>query len=431
MAPSPGTRARPTFTALLLLAAAIPAAGQSRPVAIRNATLITAVGPPIERGVIVFQGGRIVAVGRDAAVPAGAEVVDGSGLYVTPGLIDPHSHIGVGSWPAVPANNDVAETSDPITPQLRVADAFNVDDPAIRRVMAAGVTTSQILPGSANVIGGEGLVVKLKVGRPLSEMIFAGAPRPMKWAVGENPKNTYGRQGRMPITRMGIVALLRENLQKAREYREKWDAWNGQAAADRGAAPARDAKLEALADVLRGKVRVHIHCYRRDEFLTLFRLADEFGFKIAAFHHAMESYKVAEELARRGTAVAVYPDAFGRKLEHWDQIPQNAAYLHASGVLVSLHSDFPFFAQRLHTEAAKLIRYGGISEDDAFRMITIDAARLIGVEREVGSLEVGKQADLAVFDRHPFDSFALNQRTYIDGELFYERRHAPAERESQ
>jgi imidazolonepropionase-like amidohydrolase len=422
---------RRILTALLLLTAAGPAGAQTRAVAIRNATLLTAAGAPIEQGVIVFQGGRIVAVGRDAAVPAGAEVVDGTGLFVTPGLVDPHSHIGLSSWPAVAANNDVTETSDPITPQLRAADAFNVDDPAIRRVMEAGVTTSQILPGSANVIGGEGLVVKLKAGRPLAEMVFPGAPRLMKWAVGENPKNTYGRQGRAPITRMGIVALLRENLQKAKDYREKWDAWDAQPASTRGPAPSRDGKLEALADVLRGKVRVHVHCYRKDEFLTLFRLADEFGFKIAAFHHAMESYKVAEELARRGTAVAVYPDAFGRKIEHWDQIPQNAAYLNASGVLVALHSDFPFFAQRLHTEAAKLIRYGGISEDDALRTVTLNPARLIGVDREVGSLEVGKQADLAVFDRHPFDSFALNQRTYIDGELMFERRHASPDRESQ
>jgi imidazolonepropionase-like amidohydrolase len=395
---------------------------QSRPVAIRNATVFPVAGPPLAAGVVVFAQGRITAVGEAVALPPEADVVDATGLFLLPGLIDTHSHLGVGSWPSVPAHSDVTESSEPLTPHARVADAFNVDDPAIRRVVAAGVTTIQVFPGSANVIGGEGLVVKLKAGRPLEEMIFPGAPRLMKMAVGENPKAAHGRHNRMPATRMGIAALLRDALTSAKEYRDSWDRWTSAPPAARGPAPARDARLEALADVLRGRVRVHVHCYRRDEFLTLLRLADEFGFRIASFQHAMESYKVAEELARRGVAVSVYPDAFGRKIEHWEQIPQNAAFLHASGVLVALHSDFPFFAQRLHVEAAKLLRYGGISEADALRTITVNAARLIGIEREVGTLEPGKQADLVLFDRHPFDSFARVERTYIDGELVYDRR---------
>ena len=405
------------------LACALPAAatGQERAVVLRNATVLTAAGPPIERGSVVFVKGRIVSVGRDVAVPAGAQVVDMAGRYVIPGIVDPHSHLGVSSWPQTPGTSDTTETSDPITPQARVADAYDGDDPAIRRVVAAGVTTVQVFPGSGNVIGGEGAVTKLKPGRPYAEVAFPGAPRLMKMAVGENPKSVYGRQNKAPVTRMGTMALLREAFTRAREYRERWDAWEAKPAEGRGPAPARDLRLDPLADVLRGKVRVHIHCYRRDEFLGLLRLSDEFGFKITSFQHAMEAYKVAEELARRGVGVSVYPDAFGRKLEHWDQVPQNAAYLNASGVLVSLHSDFPFFAQRLHVEAAKLLRYGGISEADALKTITINAARIIGVEKEVGSLEAGKQADIAVFDRDPFDSFSRCERTYIDGELVFDR----------
>ncbi len=405
--------------ALSLLAAATQA--QSRPIALRNATVLTAVGPPIERGTIVFSGGRIVAVGRDVVIPAGAEIVDLTGRYVLPGLVDPHSHVGVGSWPQSPANNDVTETSDPITPHVRIADAYNGDDPAIRRTVAAGVTTTQIFPGSGNVIGGEGAVVKLKPDRPYGEVAFPGAPRLMKMAVGENPKGVYGRQNRMPVTRMGVMALLRDAFTRAKEYKERFDQWQAKPAAERGHAPAKDPRLEPLADVLRGAVRVHIHAYRRDEFLGLLRLSDEFGFKIASFQHAMEAYKVAGDLAQRGVAVSVYPDAFGRKLEHWDQIPQNAAFLIASGVLVSLHSDFPFFAQRLHIEAAKLLRYGGVDESSALKTVTINAARVVGVDAYVGSLEPGKHADIAVFDRHPFDSFARCERTYIDGELVFER----------
>jgi imidazolonepropionase-like amidohydrolase len=415
-----------TPLALAGLVAGSPATALGRPVAIRNATIFPVVAAPIERGTIVFDKGVIVAIGRDIAVPSDAEVVDGTGLFVMPGIVDPHSHLGVASWPSVPANNDTSEATDPITPQVRVVDGFNVDDPAIKRVVAAGVTTMQVFPGSTNVIGGEGAVFKLKVGGTLSEMLFPGAPRLMKMAMGENPKATYGSKGLLPATRSGIFALLRDAFTRAREYRERWDRWESQPAEGRGPAPPRDLKLEPLAEILRGRMRVHIHCYRKDEFLTLLRISDEFGFKITSFQHAMESYKVVEELARRGVAVSVYPDAFGRKIEHWNQIPQNAAFMIAGGVLTTLHSDFPFFAQRLYTEAAKLIKYGGLSEDQALQTITLSPARLIGVDKWVGSLEVGKQADIAVFNRHPFDSFALCQKTYIDGDLVFDRERDKA-----
>jgi imidazolonepropionase-like amidohydrolase len=339
-----------------------------------------------------------------------------------PGIVDPHCHLGIGPWPWVAGNSDNNEApADPIMPHLKAMDAIDPHDPAMRWVAAGGVTTVLVVPGSANIIGGEGAVLKLKLGRTPEEMLFPGAPRVMKMAVGENPKATYGGKGRMPKTRMGVFALLRDAFGKAAAYRTEWDEWEAQPAASRGAPPRHDPKLEALADVLRGEIHAHIHVYRRDEFLTLLRIADEFGFEIGGFHHAMDAYRIGPELARRGVGVTIYADAFGRKLEHWEQVPQTAAFLNSLGVLVSLHSDFPFFAQRLHTEAAKLVRYGGISEADALRTITINAARLIGVDRWVGSLEKGKHADIAIYSKHPFDSFTLVEKTFVDGELVFDR----------
>ena len=288
---------------------------------------------------------------------------------------------------------------------------------------AGGVTTIMVLPGSANVVGGQGAVMKLRLGRSAEEMLFEGAPGVMKMALGENPKATYGGRGRMPSTRMGVMTLLREALTQAQGV-PSYDGIPGTKPPEsqtRAGAPGFDPKLDALADVLRGEIRVHAHTYRRDEFLALLRLSDEFGFELGSFQHAMDAYRLGPELARRGVGVAVYADAFGRKLEHWEQVPQTAAFLNSLGALVTLHSDFPFFAQRLHTEAAKLVRYGGISEGDALKTITLSAARLIGVDRWVGSLEAGKHADIAVYDRHPFDSFARVQQTFVDGELIFDR----------
>ena len=383
--------------------------GQQRQVVIRNATILPVSEAPIARGSVAFRDGIITAVGEDAGAESDALVIDGTGRYVLPGIVDVHSHLGVSPWPWVPGNSDVNEDGgDPLTPHLRAIDAFDSSDPALRWVAAGGVTAIMVLPGSANVVGGQGAVIE-------------EAPRVMKMAVGENPKATYGGRGRMPSTRMGVMALLRDALSQAQAYRTRWDAWNQSAESARGPEPGFDPKLDALADVLRGEIRVHVHTYRRDEFLGLLRLADEFGFELGSFQHAMDAYRLGPELARRGVGVAVYADAFGRKLEHWEQVPQTAAYLNSLGALVTLHSDFPFFAQRLHTEAAKLVRYGGISEDDALKTITLNAARLVGVDRWVGSLEQGKHADIAVYDKHPFDSFARVEKTFVDGILVFDR----------
>lgn len=419
-------RARLSAVAIALAGVAVGAsghAGQSRQVVIRDATILPISAAPLAAGSIAFRDGIITEVGENVAVADDAQVIDGAGRYVLPGIVDVHSHLGVSPWPWVPGNSDVNEDGrDPLTPELKVVDAFDSSDPALRWVAAGGVTTIMVLPGSANVIGGQGAVMKLRLGRSAEEMLFDEAPRILKIAVGENPKAAYGGRGQMPGTRMGVMALLRDALSRAQAYRARWELWEQAADSARGEAPAFDPKLDVLADVLRGDVRVHAHTYRRDEFLGLLRLADEFQFELGSFQHAMDAYRLGPELARRGVGVAVYADAFGRKLEHWDQVPQTAAYLNSLGALVTLHSDFPFFAQRLHIEAAKLVRYGGISEADALRTVTLNAARLVGVDRWVGSLEVGKHADVAVYDRHPFDSFALVQQTFVDGRLVFDRQ---------
>lgn len=408
--------------ALAAIFVAAPGPGQDRQVVIREATILPVSAAPLPRGSVSFRDGIITAVGADITAERDAVVVDGTGHYVLPGIVDVHSHLGVSPWPWVPGNSDVNEDGgDPLTPHLRAIDAFDSADPAIRWVAAGGVTTIMVLPGSANVVGGQAAVMKLRLGRSAAGMLFEGAPRIMKIAVGENPKLTYGARGRMPSTRMGVIALLRDALSQAQVYRDRWDAWNAAAAADRGPAPGFDPKLDALADMLRGEIQVAAHTYRRDEFLALLQLSDEFGFELGSFHHAMDAYRLGPELARRGVGVAVYADAFGRKLEHWEQVPQTAAYLSSLGALVTLHSDFPFFAQRLHIEAAKLVRYGGISQRDALKTVTLSAARLIGVDAWVGSLEAGKHADIAVYDRHPFDSFARVEKTFVDGELVFDR----------
>lgn len=419
-----------SFASVVLLVPPVVAglshAGQDRQVVIENATILPVSQSPIARGSIAFRDGIITAVGETVAVEDDAQVIDGTNTYVLPGTVDVHSHLGVSPWPWVPGNSDVNEDGgDPLTPHLRAIDAFDSGDPALRWVAAAGVTTIMVLPGSANVIGGQAVVMKLRLGQPAEAMVFREAPRAMKMAVGENPKAAYGGRGRMPATRMGVIALLRDALDQAHGYRREWDAWEQMAEADpeidRGPPPGFDPKLDALADVLRGEIRVHVHTYRRDEFLRLLRLADEFGFELASFQHSMDAYRLGPELARRGVGVAVYADAFGRKLEHWEQVPQTAAYLSSLGALVTLHSDFPFFAQRLHIEAAKLVRYGGISEGDALKTITLNAARLLEVDQWVGSLEVGKHADIAVYDRDPFDSFVRVEMTFVDGELVFDR----------
>lgn len=402
---------------LLAVAAGAPAA--ARPTAVVAGKALMPAGTFVE-ATVVFDGDKIVAV-ETAAPPAGAELIDARGRYILPGLVDTHSHLGVYSAPYVEAHADGNEATDPVTPQVRAADSVNVADPNFQRALLGGVTTVQILPGSANAIGGQTAVVKIRLGRQIEEMLFAGAPRGMKMAMGENIKRTYGGRGQAPATRMGHAAVLREAFIKARNYVAKREAWEKKPADERGAEPDRDLKLEALAAMLRGEVRAHVHCYRTDEIQTIFRIADEFDLKIASLQHALEAYRMPQEIARRGVGVATFSDLWGYKQEAYEATTEQPAILHRAGVRVSMHSDHPVIEQRwLIHEAAKAVRYG-LPEPEGFRAVTLNPAWMLGIDGRVGSLEAGKDADVVVWDRHPFDIAARVERVYIDGREAYRR----------
>ena len=433
-----------TFAVLVLAAApsAAPAApdpeaGQGAaarrpPFAIVDATIITVSGPVLRNATLLVRDGKIAAVGLSVDVPKDADVMQGKGLWVMPGLVDTHSHIGVYALPEVEANADSNEWTDPVTPHVRALDSIHSGDPAIARAVAGGVTTVQVLPGSANVVGGQSAVLKLR-GGAAERMQFEGAPPGMKMAFGENPKRVYGQQERSPASRMGNAAILRQALTQARDYRRKWDDYRAKQARSAAAAgasgdeapPARDLRLEALANLLDGKFRAHVHVYRADDILTVFRIADEFGFKIASLQHCLEGYKVAEEIARRGVGVATFADLWGFKMETWEATPENAARMARAGVRVAIQSDHPVVEERyLIHEAARAVRYG-LPVEEAYRAVTLNPAWMLGVDDRVGSLETGKDADIAVFDGPPLSVRSHEVRTLIDGVTVYERKAAP------
>jgi len=398
--------------------ATAPASAQERTLAIRNATILTAASPTqIDRGTILVRAGKIAAVGANVTIPAGTEVIDGTGMWVMPGIIDSHSHLGVYSWPSVDANSDGNEMTNPITAQVRALDSFNFEDPAIRRAVAGGVTTIQVFPGSGNLVGGQSVIMKLKPEAGRLASVFEKAPPGMKMAMGENPKRVYGARNQAPSTRMGNFAVLREAFLQARDYQGRWQRWNEK---KEGTPPDRNLKLEALVEIMEGKRNVHVHCYRQDEMLNMIKLADEFHFKIRSFQHTIEGYKVAAELASHGIGASTWPDTYGGKMEMADGIPYNATILAANKVTFAIHSDSPDTIQRLWHEAARTVRYG-VSEEDAIKSVTKNPAWIAGVDEFTGTIEVGKDADLAVFNGHPFDIFSLVQKTIVDGVVVFDR----------
>src|SRR3954454_16620082 len=312
----------------------------SQPVLITNATILTATGDRIARGSILLQGGKVVAVGASLDAPAGVTVVDGTGKWVTPGIIDPHSHLGVEAAPDVDANSDGNEATNPNTAEVWAEHSVWPQDPQFPLALAGGVTTLQILPGSANLFGGRGVTVKNVPARSVYAMKFPGAPYGLKMACGENPKRVYGSKGRSPATRMGNVAGYRAGWIKAREYMEKWDKYEAKKKAGKEAEePTRDLQLETLAGVLRGEILVQNHCYRADEMLTMIDVAKEFGYKVTAFHHAVEAYKIADVLAANGICADMWADWWGFKMEAFDGIRENIALVEKAGACAIVHSD--------------------------------------------------------------------------------------------
>ena len=384
-------------------------------VVIKKAIVMTVTHGTISNGSVYIKDGKIAAFGKDVNAPTTAAVVDAGGKYLTPGLIDSHSHIAL--------DDDVNEATSPITPQMMMIDAFDYQDKAIYRILAGGVTTSLLLHGSANMIGGQAVVIKHKYGLNRDAMLFPGAPQSIKFASGENPKRVYGSRDQVPSTRMGNFEVQREALVEAQDYMREWDDYNAKVKrGEKDASPPKhDLKLEALADVLRGKLLVQIHCYRADELLTEIAMAKEFGYKLRAFHHALEAYKVADQIAAAGIGIATFSDWWGYKEEAWDAIPWNAVMCMRKGVRVAIKSDSEDFARRLNQEAGKTIRYGGATEDEALKMITLNAAWIIGVDDKVGSIDVGKDADLVIWDGYPLSSYGVPNKVFIEGDVYFDR----------
>jgi imidazolonepropionase-like amidohydrolase len=392
--------------------------GAHHDVVIKNATVMTVTHGNIKNGSVYVKDGKIAAVGENVNAPADATVIDARGKYLTPGIVDSHSHIAL--------DDDVNEATSPITPHMMMKDAFDYQDKAIYRALAGGVTTSLLLHGSANMIGGQAVVIKHKYGASRDALLFPNAPRSIKFASGENPKRVYGGREQLPSTRMGNFAVQREALVQAQDYLREWDAYNdkvkrGDKDAKDATPPKHDLKLEALADILRGKLMVQIHCYRADEMLTEIAMAKEFGYKIRAFHHALEAYKVADQLAANNIAIATFSDWWGYKQEAWDAIPWNATMSMRKGVRVAIKSDSEDYTRRLNQEAAKTIRYGGATEEEALKMITLNAAWIVGVDDRVGSIDVGKDADLVIWEGYPLSSYAMPDKVLIDGDVYFDR----------
>ncbi len=395
---------------------------------ITNATVLTGTGEQLEDASVLIRDGKIAEVGQDISAPGDATVIDASGKWVTPGIIDAHSHLGVYPSPEVDASSDGNEIGAPVTAEAWAETAVWPHDPQFTTALAGGITSMLILPGSANLIGGRGVTLKNVPARTMQAMKFPGAPQALKMACGENPKRVYGKMfKRMPYSRMGNVAGYRAAWAKAVDYKRKWDSYYRKFEKEGSAKPPeRDLQLETLVGVLDGEILVHNHCYRGDEMAIMIGIAKEFGYHITSFHHAVESYKVADLLAENGICSSMWADWWGFKLESYDGIKENVALVDHAGACAIVHSDSEVGIQRLNQEAAKAMASGnaigfGIERAHAIQWITLNVARALGIDGVTGSLEPGKMADLVIWDGDPFSVYSKAEKVFIDGALLYDR----------
>jgi len=403
---------------IILLLALPPAAVFGQDLFIQHGTLLTVTKGTIIDGDILVRKGRIAAIGKNLEAPEGVRIIDAKNLYIMPGLIDSHTHIGL---------TDTNELGNVITSEVTVRDILNAEDKRLYNVLTGGVTLIHTMHGSANPIGGQNILLKPKWGQSSEEMIVSGAPGSIKFALGENPKQAifYPAKTRYPKSRMGVKAIIRRELIRAREYMMQWDRY--QTALKKRKRneilipPRRDLRLDPLVDLLRGKTWAHVHAYRADEMCEFLDLAQEFGFKIGSFEHASEAFKIAGELAAAGVGISCFMENWSYKMETAEGIATNAAFCARNGVTVALNSDLGPQMMFLFNQAGKAQRYGGLSEEEALKLVTINAASILGVSERLGSLEVGKDADIAFFNRHPLSAYTRCEMTIIEGEVYFDR----------
>ena len=394
---------------------------------IKNGTILTVTKGTIPEGDILIKGGIIKKIGKNIKAPVGVKVLDASGKYVIPGIIDSHTHIGL------TGTNESAET---ITAEVKMRDVLHAEDRSIYTALSGGVTMVHTMHGSGNPIGGENIVLKMKWGKTSEEMIVHEAYRTLKFALGENPKRanspTTGTP-RYPQSRMGVNAIIRREFLKAKNYMAQWDRYNKAKKSRKRAKnlipPRRNLGMEQLADMLRGKMLARCHSYRADETLEFIKLSKEFGFKVICFEHASEAFKIAEELAEEGIGISIFLDNWAYKVEASEGIAYNAAFCTKNGVLVSINSDSGERIRRLFNDAAKSMKYGGLSEKEALKLVTINPAIQLGVEKIVGSLEVGKHGDIAIFKEHPLSAYTRCETTIIEGMIYFDRAQYLKEKE--
>jgi imidazolonepropionase-like amidohydrolase len=399
---------------LAMVCAAWAQMGSSGVVLIKDATILTVSHGNIAKGSILIRDGKIAAVGPNLTAPAGAAVIDATGQFVMPGIIDPHSHIAIAGG--------INEGTLAVTSMVAIEDVLDPTDINIYRELAGGVTTTLTMHGSANPIGGTNAVIKLRWGKDAKGLLFKGAKPTLKFALGENVKRSGAAATRYPATRMGTEDVIRTAFIEARDYMRAWDEYKKRVAASDKIAipPKKDLKLEPLVEVLRGERTTNVHGYRADEMLMMLRLADEFGFKVNSFEHGLEAYKIAKEIVAHGAIVSTFSDGWAYKIEAYDSIPYNAAIITRKGGMACINSDSAEEARHLNQEAAKTMKYGGLSEQEALALVTLNPAKELRIDDRVGAIDPGKDADLVIWNHHPLSVYAVAQKTMIDGEIYFD-----------
>jgi imidazolonepropionase-like amidohydrolase len=392
-------------------------------VLIKNATVLTVTKGNLESSDVLVQNGIITQIGKNLTAPAGVTAIDATGKYVMPGIIDAHSHVGL---------DVLNEASAPITAEIRMKDVVNPTEIGIYRALAGGVTVSHAMHGSANVVGGQNATLKHRWGSmDPADIIMQDAPRTIKFALGENPTRVHGRgNGIQPRSRMGVEAVIRNGFNEAIQYKKAWEKYT-LAKTQKGntlTPPAYSERLQTLVDILDGKIIIHCHSYRADEIYMLINVIKDFNIKKVVFQHTNEGFKVAPEIAEYTMGASVFADWWAYKMEVYYSTAYNAAILQKNGAITSINSDSAELIRHLYHEAGKTQRYGGLTDEEALAMITINPAKQLGIEDKVGSIEVGKQADLVIFEGHPLSSYAVPQMTFVDGVKYFDRK---ADREDQ